>query len=307
MKVNDLIELMERERNSRINKSNQSSKFIFQAYSNVISRVKESFSVLETITPKKIENLKISDGMKEKLKKMLTKKKKTSIQKLDIVDLKNELVKYLGLGIKKADELIKDGLTSISQLTQKKYFDTLSLETRTIIKTKPLRKIPHASIKAIKNELTINDPQFVQKYKALIVGSYRRNSAYSRDIDVMIVSDTADSLDMYLNALKNKFTIRVYSKGPDKMSLVLKGTKTYGKYYKLDAFLTSKKNEAAMLLYSTGPKMFNIRMRSKAKALGYILNQEGLYSRETNKKIKVANEKEFFSKLKMTYMDPEKR
>ena len=308
MKVDTLVEIIERERNARIDKSNPSSRFVFQAYSNIVARVKESFSSSEVITPKKIDKLKISDGMKEKLKKMLNKKntsakKKTSTKKSKKVDLKNELVKYLGLGMKKADALIKDGLTSVSQLTQKKYFDKLPLETRTIMKTKPLRKIPHKNIKAIEKDLTLDGKH---TYKAVIVGSYRRKSAYSRDIDVMIVSDIANSLDKYLDTLKKKFTTHVYSKGPGKMSLVLKGSKTCG-YYKLDAFLTSKKDEAAMLLYSTGPKMFNIRMRAKAKAAGYLLNQEGIHSRKTNKKIEVVSEKGLFTKLEMAYIIPEKR
>jgi DNA polymerase/3'-5' exonuclease PolX len=315
MKVDILVEIIETERNARIDKSNPSSTFIFQAYSNIVSRVKESFSSSEAITPKKIDKLKISDGMKEKLKKMLNKKifsakKKTSTKKSKKVELKNELVKYLGLGVKKADVLIKEGLTSAAQLTQKKYFDKLPLETRTIIKTKPLRKISHENIKAIEKELTL-DCKHVgnltnEKYKAVIVGSYRRKSAYSRDIDVMIVSDSTDPLEQYLKALKEKFTTNVYSKGLGKMSLVLKGSKTQG-YYKLDAFVTSKKDKAAMLLYSTGPKMFNIKMRAKAKAAGYLLNQEGLHSRKTNKKIEINSEKDLFTKLKMAYVDPEKR
>lgn len=310
MKVNILLKIIEKERNARIDKSNKSSVFIFQAYSNIISRIKESFGDSEVITPKKIYNLNISDGMKEKLKRMIEnpkkpiKTQKTSLKKIDKKSSKfliDELVKYLGLGLKKANDLIKDGLTSISQLKQKKYFDKLPLETRTIIKTNPLRKIPHENIKSIEKLITS-----VDGYQAMIVGSYRRGSAFSRDIDVMIISNDPNSLDNYLEYLKKKFIIVVYRKGFDKMSLVLKGSKTNG-YYKLDAFLTSEKDAPAMLLYSTGPKMFNIRMRSIAKASGYLLNQEGLYNRKTSKKIETSSERDFFDKLNMAYIVPEKR
>jgi DNA polymerase/3'-5' exonuclease PolX len=307
MKVKTLVEIIEKERNARIDKGNPSSRFVFQAYSNIASRIKETFSSLEAITTQKIDKLKISNGMKEKLKKMLKKqissvKNKTSTKKLKKVELKNELVKYLGIGMKKADILINDGLVSVRQLTQKKYFDKLPLETRIIIKTKPLRKIPHENIKAIEKDLMNKN----EKYKVVMVGSYRRKSTYSQDIDIMIVSDFTNSLDEYLDELKKKFIIHVYSKGPDKMSLVLKSSKTNG-FYKLDAFVTSRQNEAAMLLYSTGPRMFNIQMRSKAKSAGYLLNQKGLHSRKTNKKLEVTCEKDFFTKLKMIYVTPEKR
>ena len=60
-----------------------------------------------------------------------------------------------------------------------------------------------------------------------------------------------------------------------------------------------------MLLYSTGSKQFNINLRTKAKKLGYKLNQEGLF--KNNKKINVRGEKGIFKKLKVPYLPPEKR
>ena len=300
MKVDSLLKLIEIERKSRIDKFNPSSKYISQAYLNVIALVKESFKSGEEVTNKKISELNLSDGMKKKLEKMLKKKIPKIINKK--MELINDLVKYLGLGLKKAEILINNGLTSVSQLTQKKYYDTLPLETRTIIETNPLRKIPYAKIKVIEKILTN-----VCGYKAIIVGSYRRKAVYSRDIDVMIVSDSVNSLDDYIHTLSKKFTVIIYKKGPNKMSLVLKGSKTDGNYYKLDVFLTLKKNTDAMLLYSTGPKLFNIRMRAKAKSLGYLLNHEGLYSLKSAKKIKVSNERDFFTLLEMDYIVPEKR
>lgn len=311
MKADILIKIIERERNSRIDKTNPSSRFIFRAYSNVISKVQESFGEKENITSGKINKLPVTNGMKEKLKKMLTRKspkssnkkssKKKSSKKTE--DLYSELVKYMGLGKTKARDLIDQGLTSIEQLQKKPWFDKLPLETRTTLKNKPIRRIPHENIKKLESILTKTSI-----CKAVLVGSYRRKTQYSKDIDIMLVSDKTDIIKKYLDFLKKKLTkVAVYSLGPDKMSLVFKSPETKGKFYKIDAFQTSKKNEAAMLLYSTGSKVFNIRMRAKAKAKGYLLNQNGLYNRKNSRRITVKTEKGFFNKLGMQYVEPEKR
>jgi DNA polymerase/3'-5' exonuclease PolX len=81
-------------------------------------------------------------------------------------------------------------------------------------------------------------------------------------------------------------------------------------FYKIDAFLTPKKYAPAMLLYATGSKAFNIYMRTKAKAAGYLLNQTGLYTRKNGKADKlvpIKSEKDFFAKLGMHYIDAAKR
>jgi len=321
MKADVLIKIIERERNARIDKSNPSSRFIYQAYTNIVAKVQESFGDSENVTTSKINELPISDGMKEKLKKMLTKKipkskkssKKTSkkkskksnvkITKKNKESLQLELVKYMGLGKTKAKDLIDQGLTSIEQLQSKPWFNKLPLETRTTLKNTPLRKIPHDNIANLESLLTKTT-----LCKAVLVGSYRRKTAFSRDIDIMLVSDKHNIINKYLDFLKRKLTkVAVYSLGTDKMSLVFKSPETKGKFYKIDAFQTPKKYEAAMLLYATGSKVFNIRMRAKAKAAGYLLNQNGLHTRKTSKKITIKKERDFFTKLKMNYVAPEKR
>ena len=103
--------------------------------------------------------------------------------------------------------------------------------------------------------------------------------------------------------------IVLLSKGEDKIAFLLRVDKILKLknpiYYKIDVFRTSKKNKPAMLLYSTGSKQFNINMRNIAKKMGYKLNQEGLF--KNNKQIILKTEKDFFKKLKMQYLFPEKR
>ncbi len=56
------------------------------------------------------------------------------------------------------------------------------------------------------------------------------------------------------------------------------------------------------LLYFTGSKDFNIRIRSKAKALGYVLNQHGLF--KGNERIHAYTEKEIMNQLNMDFISP---
>ena len=171
---------------------------------------------------------------------------------------------------------------------------------------KPERKIPHKHIILLEPILS----KF--KDKIYLVGSYRRKTPYSRDLDIMLVSDDIQSLDQYLSHLAKLFDkkIYVYSNGADKMSLIVEvpaqiiQTKK-SKLYKMDIFRAPKISQHAMLLYATGSKLFNIKMRARAKRMGYLLNQHGLY--KGKKLLKITSEEGFFKKLDMPYVLPEDR
>ena len=79
--------------------------------------------------------------------------------------------------------------------------------------------------------------------------------------------------------------------------------------YKLDIFRASGDTYYSNLLYSTGPKEFNIKTRSKAKQMGYLLNQNGLFKESDKKKINLPqdDEKKILSYIKLQYLSPENR
>ena len=78
------------------------------------------------------------------------------------------------------------------------------------------------------------------------------------------------------------------------------------KIYKIDVFRTSIEDQIPMLLYSTGSKEFNIVMRGKAKKLGYLLNQKGLF-KKGEKVDNLTSEKDYFDILGMAYQEPRER
>jgi DNA polymerase/3'-5' exonuclease PolX len=300
MKVNEILYLLNKDLKSSILKNPQSSKYIILAYNNVYKKIKNEFNTPVQIND--IKKLDISDHMKNKLIFLLNQPiNKNDLKQIITNQLIDDLMNIPGIGKSKANYLIKLGITKISDLTKKKYLDQLNDDTKMILKYKPDRKVLHNDITKIKNKLT-NYPN------TIIVGSYRRKKAFSRDIDIMLVSD--DSINKYIDYLKTVFKeVHIYSHGNNKVSLIILIKKINEKkiYYKIDIFRSLVKYQYAMLLYSTGSKEFNIRMRLIASKMGYLLNQHGLYNKKNMSYIKVSSEHDFFKKLNMEYVNPEDR
>lgn len=100
-----------------------------------------------------------------------------------------------------------------------------------------------------------------------------------------------------------------FALGENKASVIL--VVKFPKYKKIkiktDVFFTPPEEYLFMLLFVTGSGQFNIRMRSQAKRLGYLLNQKGLYEKDTGKQVPIKNEKELFKLLKIGWKEPHER
>lgn len=284
------------------------AKFRARAYERAAKVIKTAGD--KTVNEKNIKELPLTDHMKKKAL-YHAKNTKSNEEKKDKKSqyLLKELTDIMGIGQERAEALIDKGLTKVSQLRMKKYTKDLPKETAAWIRYKPAKVIPHEDIKRLK--------PFVERLKTskrqiMIVGSFRRGKSKSHDIDVMIVDNRPNALNLFIKALSNVMNIVPYSEGPDKQSVLLNVSKILQKktptMYKLDAFRVDVENKIPMLLYSTGSKEFNIRMRAKAKRSGYLLNQKGLFNRESGKKINgLKTEKDYFAKLSMDYIEPDDR
>lgn len=301
------------------------ARFRSTSYDRVASKI-ESINKKGTLVKSDIDKLDISDHMKKvankllsggKMKKVKSKtrskvalKTDTNVSKpLDTNKLLKELSEFMGIGTERAKVLIEAGVKNVNSLHMKKYFDLLPEETKLFIKLKPLQKIPHEHIDVLKPYIdSLEKPNL----KLTLVGSYRREKPFSSDIDVMIVSSNENAVEIFYKALSDELDGKVYpySKGKDKLSLIvdmtdlLESDTSY--VYKIDAFRTLPEDATPMLIYSTGSKEFNISMRSKAKKLGYMLNQKGLF--KDGKKIENLNsEEDYFTLLGMDYLEPKDR
>lgn len=218
---------------------------------------------------------------------------------------KKEQVLYLsspiwiisGVGFDKAAELYNSGIKVSDLKPGSKRFEELPVSAQAYLIYKPISKIPHDMIAKIVSEFIPNKYKIGIDYD--VVGSYRRDTPFSRDIDILW-HEYKNPFDL------SEFDFHVYSKGPDKLSGIY--TTKKGKSVKIDIWLVSQKEYVgSMKLYSTGSKMFNIRQRMHAKKLGYKLNQEGLFDIKTNKRINANTEKDIFKILKMDYKNPKDR
>lgn len=313
MNFSELIFLLSTELNNvkkddldkNISDRNPILKFIIIAYNNVLKKLRENASKTETVTEDKINNMELTKTMKSKLialsKTKITKKLKAD-QKL--LNFKQELDDLLGIGEKKISDLIKMGLTSIRQLKEKKYFNTLNIDTQMTIIHNPVRVIKWEDIHKIEPKLT----KFNKFIK--IVGSYRRKKPFLRDIDILFLQDKNNTIENYLNYLKKEFNnnVYIYANGLHKISMIFQPGNDPNIKYKSDIFITTKDKYYTTLLYATGSKYNNIKMRAKAKRLNYLLNQDGIFDKNKKKiNLDTDDEKKLFKILDMPYLEPEQR
>lgn len=138
--------------------------------------------------------------------------------------------------------------------------------------------------------------KFLKSYPPILVGSLRRKAEKIGDIDLLIIGDFSDVILSKLNESKE---VKILSAGNKSIMLIYKK-------HRVDLFFTAKNSAVPALLHYTGSKIFNIRMRTQAKSLGYKLNQYGLFDKN-GVSIKVYSEKDIFKKLNMEYKKPEER
>ena len=220
-----------------------------------------------------------------------------------------------GIGPRKAEELVKDKITSISELKNNK--DKLNNLQRIGLKYYDdiLKRIPrdeivkfHKEFEKIFNKYAPDESSFD------IVGSYRRGKPDSGDIDI-IISNKNDDKDVFKiildQLIKDKVIIEVLSKGKTK-SLTIVKILPDSPARRVD-FLYSSPNEYAFaILYFTGSKEFNTVMRQHALTMGYTLNEHGLSIMKNGVKGPqidkyFPDEKSIFDFLGMVYKQPEER
>ena len=227
----------------------------------------------------------------------------------------NILSDVYGIGPKKAQELVEQGVTTIEQLranqhqllneTQKvglKYYEDI------------LKRIPRQEIECY-NTLFKNIILKNANYE--IVGSYRRRAEDSGDIDVIITSESAQNFIMFIDTLiKQKIIIEVLSRGPSKCLVIAKISPS-STARRVDFLYTSKEEYPFSILYFTGSKIFNTIMRNQALTMGLTMNEHGLYKMENNKKERkekgekvnhhFESEQDIFKYLNIEYREPWER
>jgi DNA polymerase beta len=243
----------------------------------------------------------------EEVKKLLVKENQNN-QNISEERMLGKFASILGAGEKTAEKWWNMGMRSIKDLEKNpqlltnqqkiglKYYDDLH------------KRIPREYIDTFQlmiryilaKEIGING------YKLVIAGSYRRGLETSGDIDILITSKQLTLKRIVEILSKWKVITDVISMKDEKFMGIAHCPSGQYFYFHIDIVFLPKEQWGSGLLWFTGSKLFNINMRSKAKKMGYILNQKGLFDKN-GEQIPVFTEKDIMKTLKMKWTPPEER
>lgn len=215
-----------------------------------------------------------------------------------------------GIGEKKAEELVDQGILSMDQLREQQ--DKVLNEKQKIglkYYHDILQRIPRSEIEEYENLFKKSAPTTLQ---IQIVGSYRRGLSSSGDIDAILTSTNSEDFKVFVDRLvENKTIVEVLSRGSSKCLVITK--LPWAQYARrVDFLYTTPQEFPFSILYFTGSKGFNTSMREHALKLNLTLNEHGFSTMEGRKKgaaitQEFLTEKSIFDYLNLEYKDPKDR
>tara|TARA_Y100000389_G_scaffold171916_1_gene179910 strand:+ start:2839 stop:5766 length:2928 start_codon:yes stop_codon:yes gene_type:complete len=289
--------------------SNRGDIFRARAY----KRASEALMSLEE-TCITLEHVKDKEGIGktiiEKFKEFMETGKINAIEKEKSHPI-HIFSKIYGVGPKKAEELsksfktineLRDGLKKEPKLLNDK--QTVGLQYYESI----LERIPREEIDIYNKIVQEIVSKMKTGIKGEIVGSYRRGSKNSGDIDIIITSDNPKDFDKFIELFKSYNIIEeILSKGSKKCLAIGKLENKLSR--RIDFMYTSPKEYPYAILYFTGSKEFNVKMRLHALKMGLTLNEHELKYLDASKtsEFSLNTEKDVFEFLNLEYVEPKDR
>jgi DNA polymerase (family 10) len=137
--------------------------------------------------------------------------------------------------------------------------------------------------------------------KAEIAGSLRRRKETIADVDIVAVSDHAESVGAAFAKLTG--VVQVLGQGATKTSVKI------GNGMQVDLRVVPKKSFGAAMVYFTGSKEHNVKVRGLALKKGLTLNEWGFQkvNDERAKSPTVDSEEQVYSALGLSFIEPEMR
>jgi len=227
----------------------------------------------------------------------------------------NILADIYGVGPKKAKDLVSAGITNLDDLNIRK--NELLNDVQKVglhYHSQIMERIPRSEIVEFDKLFTtiFAEVSTNSNDKFEIVGSYRRGTATSGDIDVIITGNNSKIYTNFVEKLVNTGVIvAILSRGKVKTLVI---AKLPGKSIarRVDFLYAPHDEFAFAILYFTGSKFFNTVMRQQAVNMGYTMNEHGLNTFVGKKKgSKVEGnfktEKDIFDFLHLQYKTPVER
>jgi DNA polymerase/3'-5' exonuclease PolX len=211
-----------------------------------------------------------------------------------------EVKEVWGIGDKKAQYLKRVyGIRTVRALEQyaRKMPNIISEAQRVGLKyhSKISKPVPRAQIAAHVKYLEANVKG------AIVAGSWRREEPLVGDIDVVVTAPLHKVVKQLIDA---RYIVAMLGEGEERFSGV---AHLGGLYRKIDIIRTTPAERAFALVYFTGDLVQNVKMRRRAKQMGYTLSQHGLRSIKTGKDVSLSTERDIFAFLKMPYVEPPAR
>jgi DNA polymerase/3'-5' exonuclease PolX len=300
-------------------------------YAFKINSIKKSLEQIKKVKFKitKGEQLKdlkgVGKGTINRINEIIKTGKLDEVRKDDIsdkhMDYIEDLIKIYGIGRTKAYELYtKYQIKSIKEL--KKMIKNKKIILPEVI-MKGIKYVDKINTKIPRNEITqiykylLNmGTNYDPDMHIIICGSYRREKAFSGDIDIIITHpklktkkevEKSSLLKNFITQLeKDNFIIDNFTSKhvPTKYMGICKFKNN--PIRRIDIRVFSQKSYYTAILYFTGSANHNIMMRKIAIGMGYTLNEYALLN-SNNKPFHIKSEKDIFTKLNLEYLTPKER
>ncbi|KIR24693.1 DNA polymerase lambda subunit [Cryptococcus deuterogattii 99/473] len=194
-----------------------------------------------------------------------------------------------GVGRQYANELYRMGARTITDLRTGRFPLSPGQQIGLALYEDLRSRIPREECRQIFELIKLEAKTVDEKLWVEIMGSYRRGSETSGDVDILITRANTDgkthkgAIKKLVDKLKAKGVITHELSTPhDWNALEAKwmGVGRVGQsanYRRIDILCVPYESWGASLIYFTGNELFNRSLRLYARKLGYSLNQRGLY------------------------------
>jgi DNA polymerase/3'-5' exonuclease PolX len=290
-----------------------------KAYNDALQLIKSVQTPIKS--PKDIESLNLGKKIKEKVLYIIQNKENIpqltdeSDETLKIIHAMNELANIHNIGVVKAKELVEEhGILTFDELLKNEHLLNSKQKQGIKYHFDIQQKIPRSEmIQHDQMIKTIMNKAFPDIKEFSLVGSYRRNKEESGDIDLIVKTKASFDMNDLVQVMIQEGYIQedgIFALGKKKFmgmaklpSSVVEGTISR----RLDILFCPASEYAFALLYFTGSKEFNVKMRERAKQLGYRLNEKGLMDENSEKIKNLKSEKDIFKFLEINYVEPDQR
>jgi DNA polymerase/3'-5' exonuclease PolX len=189
----------------------------------------------------------------------------------------------------------REGARTRADLKRRDRLARLPVEAQANVLYAPSRHVPLAEARAVASAVG-RDILFgfdgTRRRAAAVfpVGSVRRQESYVADLDFLVVTPPGMLSSIAFRPGSHISLATAYGQGKRHWSVILRSSiGGRPKHYRADFFVATPEEAPFALYHLTGSRRYNIRIRAYAKRKGWLLNQYGLFSQATGRRVPGSN------------------